>query len=116
MWPPDTSNFDKLYTLLNPPSHLGNAEGTADERSLIYCTGDTSAAAIVFINFDLDIELSSSTYLNHREKAKGKDKLLPLGIGFNRSVSHPVAGNADWILTEEALYKTIGQGFRLQER
>jgi hypothetical protein len=43
-WPPpqDPENRDeeieKIYRLLNPPSHLENVEGMADERSLVYIT------------------------------------------------------------------------------
>ncbi|KAK6597872.1 F-box domain-containing protein [Botrytis cinerea] len=35
---PEVANesLDELYKLLNPPSHLGNVEGTADERSLVF--------------------------------------------------------------------------------
>jgi hypothetical protein len=31
--------IDKIHKLLNPLSHLGNMEGTVDERSFIYTTG-----------------------------------------------------------------------------
>ncbi len=30
--------IDKIHKLLNPLSHLGNMEGTVDERSFIYTT------------------------------------------------------------------------------
>ena len=63
-WPPlqDTLHLDEdtdaLYKLLNPPSHLGNVEGTADERSLVYVTGGyEKPQAIVFVGFDPAIKL-----------------------------------------------------------
>ena len=34
------TDLDKFYGLLNALSHLGNVEGTADKRSLVYVTGD----------------------------------------------------------------------------
>lgn len=50
--------LDAIYRLLNPPTHLGNVEGTADERSLVYLTGGTgSPQAIIFISFDPAIKL-----------------------------------------------------------
>jgi hypothetical protein len=49
---------DALYRLLNPPSHLGNVEGTTDERSLVYVTGGyEKPQAIVFVGFDPAIKL-----------------------------------------------------------
>ena len=43
---------------MNPPSHLGNVEGTADERSIVYVTGERdSPQAIIFIAFDPAIKL-----------------------------------------------------------
>jgi hypothetical protein len=45
--------IDKIYRLLNPPTHLGNVKGTADERSLVYMTGpEEEPQAIIFISFD----------------------------------------------------------------
>jgi hypothetical protein len=44
---------------MNPPSHLGNVEGTADERSMVYVTrGRGSPQAIIFIAFDPAIKLT----------------------------------------------------------
>ncbi|ESZ94454.1 hypothetical protein SBOR_5172 [Sclerotinia borealis F-4128] len=63
-WPPaqdpEVANeaLDELYRLLNPPTHLGNVEGTADERSLVYVTGGyDSPQAIIFVSFDPAIKL-----------------------------------------------------------
>lgn len=45
--------LDAIYRPLNPPSHLGNVQGTADERSLVYVTGGCGKPqAIVFVNLD----------------------------------------------------------------
>jgi hypothetical protein len=47
-----------LYKLLNPPTHLGNVEGSADERGLVYVTGGSERPqAIVFVGFDPAIRL-----------------------------------------------------------
>lgn len=63
-WPPAQDPFspdqdvNALYKLLNPPTHLGNVEGTADERSLVYVTGGLERPqAIVFVGFDPAIRL-----------------------------------------------------------
>lgn len=64
-WPPAQNTLhpnkevDALYTLLNPPTHLGNVDGTADERSLLYVTGGyEEPQAIVFVAFDPAIKLA----------------------------------------------------------
>ena len=63
-WPPTQNiphpdkDVDALYTLLNPPTHCGNVEGTADERSFVYVTGGyEKPQAIVFVAFDPAIRL-----------------------------------------------------------
>jgi hypothetical protein len=63
-WPPAQNPdypdeaLDKIYKLLNPPSHLGNVEGTFDERSLVYTTGSRDKPqAIIFLSFDPAIRL-----------------------------------------------------------
>jgi len=51
--------LDQVYRLLNPPSHLGNVEGTSDERGLVYVTGGVDAPqAIIFVSFDPSTKLS----------------------------------------------------------
>jgi hypothetical protein len=66
-WPaaqnPDASyadeHVDAIYRLMNPPSHLGNVEGTADERSMVYVTGAYGEPqALIFIAFDPAIKLA----------------------------------------------------------
>lgn len=50
---PDGEDVDAWYRLLNPPTHLGNVEGTSNERSLVYVTGGyEKPQAIVFVGFD----------------------------------------------------------------
>ena len=52
------ADLDEVYRLLNPPSHLGNVQGTADERSLVYVTGGCDKPqAIVFVGFDPAMKL-----------------------------------------------------------
>lgn len=52
-------HIDAIYKLLNPPSHLGNVEGTADERSLVYVTGGSDQPkALIFVGFDPSINLA----------------------------------------------------------
>lgn len=52
-------SLDDIYRLMNPPAFLGNVQGTADERSLIYVTGNEEAPkAVIFINFDPAIRLA----------------------------------------------------------
>ncbi|KAL2071325.1 hypothetical protein VTL71DRAFT_12560 [Oculimacula yallundae] len=49
---------DEIYKLMNPPSHLGNVEGTMDERSLVYLTGAYGQPqALIFVGFDPSINL-----------------------------------------------------------
>lgn len=64
-WPPEQDPcepfdeaLDMIYKLLNPPTHVGNVEGTADERSLVYLTGSKDMPrAILLVNFDPAITL-----------------------------------------------------------
>jgi hypothetical protein len=43
--------LDKIYRLLNPPTHLGNVKGTAGERSLVYMTGpEEEPKTIIFVS------------------------------------------------------------------
>lgn len=62
LWPrtpaPGTDTELDLYTLLNPPKFLGNVQGTWDERSLVYVTGDKGAPqALIFVGFDAALRL-----------------------------------------------------------
>jgi hypothetical protein len=52
-------HVDEVYRLMNPPSHLGNVEGTADERSMVYATGPCDEPqALIFLAFDPAIKLA----------------------------------------------------------
>lgn len=58
---------------MNPPSHLGNVEGTADERSLVYVTGnENQPSAIVFINFDPAISLQGLAEWPRKKERNGR--------------------------------------------
>lgn len=67
LWPPEPradgppeDALEDWYTLLNPPSHQGNVEGTADSRSILFVTGGSQKdqpKAMVFINNDPTIQL-----------------------------------------------------------
>jgi hypothetical protein len=53
------ADLDAVYSLLNPPSHLGNVDGTADERSMVYVTGGCGKPqAIIFVGFDPGMKLA----------------------------------------------------------
>lgn len=63
-WPPkpegpDAGALNLLGTLMNPPSHMGNVQGTWDERSFVYSTGSNAngVQAVVFLGFDPAIKL-----------------------------------------------------------
>jgi hypothetical protein len=64
-WPPDRGScaledhqLADIYTLMNPPTHMGNIEVTSDERSFIYATGGKhQPRALILINFDPGIKL-----------------------------------------------------------
>lgn len=46
-------NWEEVYRLLNPPSHLGEVRGTSDDRSLVYATGGFGKPqALIFVSFD----------------------------------------------------------------
>ncbi|KAF4636420.1 hypothetical protein G7Y89_g1680 [Cudoniella acicularis] len=50
--------LDKLYKLLNPPTHLGSVHGTADDRSMVYVTGPPGQPqALIFVGFDAAVRL-----------------------------------------------------------
>lgn len=70
--PNSTADLDAVYALLNPPTHLGNVEGTADERSILYVTGSSDQPqAIVFIGFDPAMKLVGLKQLGSLER-KGR--------------------------------------------
>lgn len=69
LWPPDRQDptvpdaaLDDLYTVLNPPGHLGNPHGSWDERSLVYATGGVEGGlkALVFVSWDPTIYLAGT--------------------------------------------------------
>lgn len=69
--------LDELYNLLNPRKFLGNVQGTSDERSLIYVTGDKgSPQALIFVGFDAGVNLKGLRRWGQVEK-----KMKGLGEG-----------------------------------
>ncbi|RDW62638.1 hypothetical protein BP5796_10940 [Coleophoma crateriformis] len=81
-WPNEDSqarqgiSTEELNNILNPPTFLGNIEGTADERSVIYITGGGSKSrglkAIVLISFDPALKLVGlKTWSNGVQSSKG---------------------------------------------
>jgi len=74
LWPPAKadSKWDEIYKLLNPPSHLGNVDGTMDDRSLVYSTGPVGQPqAIVFVGFDPAMRLVGLKTWDARPEAIG---------------------------------------------
>ncbi|KAG9229559.1 hypothetical protein BJ875DRAFT_187189 [Amylocarpus encephaloides] len=73
-WPDlHDSNYDpeleEVYTLLNPPSHLGEVAGTADDRSFVYVTGPRDKPrALIFVGFDAGIRLKGLRRWSKLEK------------------------------------------------
>lgn len=52
------AELDELYKLLNPPEFLGQVQGTSDERSLVYVTGEKGKPqALIFVGFDAGVRL-----------------------------------------------------------
>jgi hypothetical protein len=107
-WPPAQhpifanrdKDVDKIYRLLNPPSHLGNVKGMADDRSLVYVTGgEDKPQALIFIGFDPAIRLEGLTKWGGlcgdeegegkgKGKGKGKKKSVYVDVGkVDRTVS-----------------------------
>jgi hypothetical protein len=137
-WPPEqilpgTSDeaLEDLYGLLSPPSHIGDVEGVADERSLVYMTGSGNLPkAIVLVNFDPSIKLGG---LRKWGRERGNGTPMKLGGGVKQEVCEgegdkPIVqerdnsnskenkqakecGDVVWI--EPAMYVTIGKGFNL---
>lgn len=94
-WPPaqdpDPAHADEhvnaIYRLMNPPSHLGNVEGTADERSMVYVTGGCDVPqALIFIAFDPAIKLAG---------LKRWGGLWRKGVGEGPHIDGRAAGHLD---------------------
>ncbi len=52
-WSQENERSEELYTLMNPPSHLGNVDVTGDDRSFVYATGGKDQPkALIFVSFD----------------------------------------------------------------
>lgn len=113
---------------MNPPSHLGSVEGTADERSLVYVTGNPEKPqAIIFISFDLAIKLANIQQWPGYDRCCATKYVHIEGRGGPGVISKDVEGMFDfggiedgvpdismsheWIWTERAMYRDINLGF-----
>jgi hypothetical protein len=148
LWPPEQDPYgqfdegwDVIHKLLNPPTHIGSVEGTADERSLVYLTGSMDMPrAIILVNFDPAIKLRGlqkfrggrgrgikvksrydkeelgdmgSHTLEEEEppKNKGKGKEKKKSEETQFSFQTPALKNRGWIWSEPAMYTVINRGF-----
>jgi hypothetical protein len=142
-WPPEQDpdypdkKLDSVYRLLNPPSHLGTFEGTADERSLVYSTNNShdEPAAIIFISFDPAIRLKGAKKmcLNslHRsnQSSRLKEDLNRMNLdgnggATNASQQSPIgrfeiqnvcdlnSSVVSWCWKDRAMYRDIGVGYQ----
>ncbi|KAN0112859.1 hypothetical protein V8E51_005810 [Hyaloscypha variabilis] len=93
---------DAIYKLLNPPSHLGNVEGTADERSMVYVTGARDEPqALIFIAFDPAIKLAG---------LKRWGGLCRKGVGEGPHIDGRATGyNAKEVGLNEGAYVDVGE-------
>jgi len=99
-WPPAPNpsqpdpELEAVYRLLNPPSHLGNVAGTADERSIIYLTGGQDMPqAIIFISFDPGIKLAGiKKWLG---RSPGRNTKGPKGVGEGPHIDGRATGITD---------------------
>jgi hypothetical protein len=109
-WPPPQDpnpentdkEIEKIYRLLNPPSHLGNVEGMADERSLVYATGgESEPQALIFVSFDPAIKLEGLKKWDGlcRKGAKG------YGFGFE-------SGDENEKRKDKSVYVDVGEADR----
>lgn len=117
-WPPAQNpsdpdeHIDAIYRLLNPPTHLGEADGIFDERSMVYATGRRDRPrALIFVGFDPSIRLAGVKQWGGLCK-KGK------GVGEGPHVDGRAAGYDDgcasdvgWQL-EGGVYVDVGEADR----
>jgi len=117
-WPPaqdpehPDEDLDAVYRLLNPPSHLGNVQGTADERSLVYVTGGCDKPqAIVFVGFDPAIKL-----VNLKRWGNIGGGLCRKGVGEGPHIDGRAAGygnqNQEWDIGKGGQYVDVGEADR----
>lgn len=57
-FPSSSSEYEELYSLMNPPTHQGNVHGVMDDRSMVYVTGAADKPqALIFVGFDAGVRL-----------------------------------------------------------
>jgi hypothetical protein len=96
---------DQIYKLLNPPTHLGCVEGTADDRSLVYVTGaKDKPRALIFVGFDAATRLKGLRRYGHVDKKKQ-------GVGEGPHVDgRATACNINISTTENERNRTVTLG------
>ena len=116
-WPPAQDpdrldeDLDAVYRLLNPPSHLGNVQGTADERSFVYVTGGCDKPqAIVFVGFDPAIKLVGlRRWGGLCRKGVGEG---PHVDGRATGQTGHLEGRREWEVVRENQYVDVGEADR----
>jgi hypothetical protein len=116
-WPNLEGDSDTILRLLNPPTHLGDVTGTADERSIVYLTGsdaNNTPHAIVFISFDPAIKLLGLERWKgvYRKNSGGFDRMASTKRSWpNRQTAD--AAEPNWIWREQPMYTDIDLGVYL---
>jgi hypothetical protein len=134
-WPPKQSlqhqdkRLEDLYTLMNPPSHLGNIEVAGDDRSFVYATsGMNHPIAIIFVNFDPAIDMGIRRWNAQgrcqrgghpedglSEKQRYKESIARYNRNWDFAVDCSAFGQ-NWIWKESAMYRVIDQMFEFALR
>ncbi|KAI9742173.1 MAG: hypothetical protein M1818_004073 [Claussenomyces sp. TS43310] len=94
-WPPEqdddylqTEEFEDLTRLMNPTTHARDVQATADERSLVYASGEKGQPqAIMFISFDPAIKLHGLS--KWRDGLKTKAAVALSGARMSERPVHP---------------------------
>jgi hypothetical protein len=112
-WPPSpesipigkVEDYSSIYRLLNPSTHLGCVEGTADDRSLIYVTGARDKPrALIFVGFDAAVRLKGLRKWGQVEKKRQ-------GVGEGPHVDGRATGSSDNLhIDEEERRRTVSLG------
>lgn len=140
-WHPEDTRLEEIYTLMNPPSHLGNVEVTGDDRSFIYATGGKDQPrAIIFVSFDPAINMGlrrwhgqegrcqsvgqhedgfNANQSHQRDMGTGKGKELQEKAKDGQGSFNDIPlwefgadrNSERWIWRESAMYRIIDRGF-----
>jgi hypothetical protein len=112
-WPPSPEripdgkpkDYSSIYRLLNPSTHLGEVEGTSDDRSLVYVTGARDKPrALIFVGFDPAIRFKGLRRWGQVNKKKQ-------GVGEGPHVDGRATGSSISLeVDEEERYRTVTLG------